>query len=135
VSQANLGSALIRAGRIEDGLPHLELALPGVAELGDPELVVEVLASLARAALAAVGDDAGRGAARLLLAAEAVRRREGMPTDPTERLELDELLDAVAARVPEPELAPLRAEATAIDLDAALSLAREVLDAPGARAP
>jgi tetratricopeptide (TPR) repeat protein len=134
LSHANLGSSLIRAGRLDEGVRHLRLALPGVSELGDPELVIEVLTSLVRLALAASDRVAAHRAARLLLAADAVREREGLPMEPSEQLELDELRATVAERVPEAELEPLRAEATAIDVDAALSLAREALQAPEGRA-
>ena len=130
VSHANLGAALIRAGQYQDGLAQVRLALPGIAGLRDPELVTECLTSLAWIALASAGDEAARRAARLLFAADAIRNREGLPLRPTERAEVDELLAGVSARLSEGDLAPLRAEARAIDLDAALTLAGDAIDSP-----
>jgi predicted ATPase/class 3 adenylate cyclase len=134
LSRANLGSALARAGRFEDGLRYLGQALPGIVDLGDPELVEELLVSLVRAELARPGEAPARSAARLLFAADAVHRRERLVMRPSERVEQGELLAAVVARLPEGVLTTLQAEATAVDIDAALRLAREALDAGAASA-
>jgi predicted ATPase len=135
VSHANLGASLIRAGRHQEGLAEIRLAQPGIAGLRDPVLVVESLTSLAWVALGAEGDAAARRGARLAFAADAVREREGLPLRPAERTEVDELAARVSARLDAGALAPLRAEARAIDLDAALTLAGEALgevtDPPG----
>lgn len=134
LSRANLGASLMRAGRFADGLDQIALALPGIEGLRDPELVTECLTGLGRAALDSPGDAGARNAARVLFASEAIRGREGLPLKPAERGEVDELLAAVSARVQEPDLAPIRAEAGVIDLDAGLTLARDVLSdlRPGA---
>jgi predicted ATPase/class 3 adenylate cyclase len=128
VAHANLGSALVRAGRRREGLDELRIALPGIIELGDPELVTEMLISLARNALEAPGEPARIGAARLLYAADAIRRREDLPGHPADQREFDELLTRVSARLDAEALAPLRSEAVAIDFDAGISLARSALD-------
>ena len=128
LSHANLGASLIRAGRTAEGLAQLDLALPGIEALRDPELVTECLTSLAWAALGAGGGAAAHQAARLLFASEAVRDREGLQLKPAERGEVEELLAGISARLPAGELEPLRAEAGAIDLDAGLMLARAALD-------
>ena len=129
VSHANLGSLLARAGRLAEAVAHLRLALPGIAELGDPLLVIEVLTSLVRVDLAVPGEVAAVRAARLLFAAEAVRERDAVAMGPNDRPELDALLADVSARLSPSRLAPLRAEAGAIDVDAALTLAREAVEA------
>src|SRR5206468_12784400 len=90
VAHANLGSALVRAGRTREGLDELRIALPGIIELGDPELVTEMLISLARNALGSPGEPAALGAARLLFAADAIRRREDLPGHPADQREFDE---------------------------------------------
>ena len=135
VSHANLGSSLIRAGRHQEGLAEIRLAQPGIAGLRDPVLVVESLTSLAWVALSAEGDAAARRGARLAFAADAVREREGLPLRPAEQAEVDDLAARVSARLDAVALEPLRAEARAIDLDAALTLAGEALgevtDSPG----
>jgi predicted ATPase len=128
VSHANLGSALIRAGRYGEGLAQMRLAHTGIAGLRDPVLVVESLTGLAWITLSSEGHPAAIRAARLALAADAVREREGLPLRPAERTELDDLAARVSARLDTSALAPLRAEARAIDLDAALTLAGEALD-------
>lgn len=128
LSHANLGASLIRAGRTAEGLAQLDLALPGIEALRDPELVTECLTSLAWAALGAGGGAAAHQAARLLFASEAVREREGLQLKPAERGEVEELLAGISAQLPAGELEPLRAEAGAIDLDAGLMLARAALD-------
>jgi predicted ATPase/class 3 adenylate cyclase len=128
VAHANLGSALIRAGRMQEGLDELRIALPGIAELGDPELVTEVLISLARYALAAPGEPAALGAARLLFGADAIRRRENRPAHSADLREHDELVALAAGRLEADALAPVRSEAGAIDIDAGLRLARSALD-------
>lgn len=130
LSRANLGASLVRAGRFAEGLQQFGVALPGIEGFRDPELVTECLTSLAWAALASPGDAAARLAARLLFASESVREREGFPLKPAERGDVDELLAGVAARLPDADLVSLRAEASAIDLDAALLLARDALGDP-----
>jgi tetratricopeptide (TPR) repeat protein len=135
LSRVNLGSVFIRAGRLHEGARELSLALPGVEKLGDPELVVEVMLSLARVALASPGDAAAHRAGRLIVAADVLRQEAGLPIRPNERAELDELLARVSVRMPASGLDSLRAEAEATDFDAAISLARDALEAIGEGAP
>jgi predicted ATPase/class 3 adenylate cyclase len=125
VGHVNLGAALVRAGRPTEGLEHLRLALPGVAELGDPELAAGILTSLAHIRLTVADADGPRDAARLTLAAEELRQREGIPLRPIERHEVDDLLQRQRALLPPDELATILADARSINLDAALRLATE----------
>ena len=119
---------MIRAGRLEEGIAQVRGALPGIAGLRDPELVVEVLSSLAWFALGAEGDESARRAAVLIYAATALREREGLALRAADRAELDELIALVTAQLGEPALLALRAEAKAIDLDAGIALAIAALD-------
>ncbi|CAN5781701.1 hypothetical protein BH23CHL7_BH23CHL7_06910 [soil metagenome] len=123
ISCANLGSILIHAGRTDDGLEQIRRAMPGVAELGDPELVAAVLTSLSHIRLAAPDPDAPSTAARLTLVAEELRHREGIPLRQVEREETDDLLRRESALLGQAAMDAIRAEASAIDLNAALRLA------------
>jgi tetratricopeptide (TPR) repeat protein len=123
VSCANLGSLLIRAGRPEEGIRQVRRALPGIAELRDPEVVAEILTSLSHLRLAAADPDGAADAARLTLVAEELRRREGMPLRPIERDEADDLLRRELELLGPQAMASIRAEASVTDLDAALRLA------------
>jgi predicted ATPase len=125
VSCANLGSALIRAGRIEQGLDQIRRSLPGIAELRDPELVAGVLTSLGHVQLASADPEAARHAARLTLAADALRQREGVWLRLAERREVDDLVARELGLLGPDEIAAIRAEAGVTDLDAALRLAEE----------
>lgn len=127
VAHANLGTALVRAGRLDEGLTELRAALPGIADLRDPELVLEVLVSLGRIALATPGDEAALRAARLLVAADAVRRREELALRELDSSEVDAALAKAIDALGPRERESLRAESAAIDLDAALSLARDAV--------
>ena len=128
VSHANLGALLTRTGRLTEGVTHLRLALPGIEELGDPLLVIEILTSLGRVELGASDDVAAVRAARLLFAAEAVRERDAVTMAPSERSEVEELLAQVSTRLSPAQAELLRAEAGAIDIAAALTLAREAME-------
>ena len=123
VSRVNLGSILVRAGRTDEGLDQIRRALPGIGELGDPELVAAVLTSLSQIRLAASDPAGPRDAARLTLAGEELRRREGIPLLQVERDEADDLLRREAALLGPEAMASTRAEASVTDLDAALRLA------------
>jgi predicted ATPase len=134
VSCANLGSALVRAGRVEEGLVQVRRALPGIAELEDPELVIEMLTSLTAVVLGSSLPDAAERAARLLLASDALRERERLPMLEADREEAAALHARVSARLDASSLRSARAEATAIDVDAGLALAQDALTAvTGAR--
>ena len=123
VSRSNLASILVRAGRAEEGLEHIRRALPGIAELGDPELVAAVLTSLSHIRLAAGDPDGPRDAARLTLAGEELRRREGIPLRQIERDEADDLLRRESAILGPDVMASIQAESSVTDLDASLRLA------------
>jgi tetratricopeptide (TPR) repeat protein len=92
VSCANLGSVLVRAGKTQQGLAQIRRALPGIAELRDPELVVEVLSVLAHVRLVAPDAGGATDAARLSLVAQELRQREGIPLREVERADVDGLL-------------------------------------------
>jgi hypothetical protein len=124
VGTANLGITLIRAGRVDDGIARLREALPGIAELEDPDLVVETLVGLAEATLAREDPQA---AARLALAAEALADTERRPLHPTDRRKLERLILDATAPLPAGESTALRAEARAIDLAGGLALAADAL--------
>ena len=123
VSCANLGSILIRAGRLDEGINQIRRALPGIVELRDPEVVAEILTSLAHLRLAGSDPDGADDAARLTLVAEELRRRESIPLLPIDRDEVDDLLRRELEVVGPQAMASIRAEANSTDLDAALRLA------------
>jgi predicted ATPase/class 3 adenylate cyclase len=127
VSCANFGSTLVRAGRLEEGLAQVRRALPGIAELEDPELVIEILTSLASIALGSTAPASGVRAARLLFAADVLRERERLPLVEVDRREVDAIQARVTARVEPAILEAARSEAGAVDVPAALALAREAL--------
>jgi hypothetical protein len=131
VSCANLGSTLVRAGRLEQGLSQIRRALPGIAELEDPELVIEVLTSLAVIALGSTGPASGARAARLLFAADALRERERLPLLDADRNAAMAIRALVTERADQATLNAARSEAGAIDVPAALALAGEALDELG----
>jgi hypothetical protein len=135
VSCANLGATLVKAGRIEEGLQQIRRALPGIAELEDPELVIEALSSLASIALADSGAESASRAARLLFATEALRERERLPLLEADRDEAAAQHARISERLPAASLEEARAEAGAVDVPAALALAREALAALGRPSP
>jgi tetratricopeptide (TPR) repeat protein len=121
---ANLGETLVRAGRVEDGLVQIRRALPGIAELEDPDEVANLLTSLAHAMLDSPKPTTTADAARLLLASEALRERERVPLRAIDRDEVDGLLERIAVLL-EPDIRDsIRAEVSSIDLPAAIALAR-----------
>jgi predicted ATPase/class 3 adenylate cyclase len=132
VSCANLGSTLVRAGRLEQGLSQIRRALPGIAELEDPELVIEVLTSLAAIALGSTAPASGARAARLLFAADVLRERERLPLLDADRSAAIAIRALVTERADQATLSAARLEASAVDVPAALALAMEALDELGA---
>jgi predicted ATPase/class 3 adenylate cyclase len=124
VGTVNLGVTQIRAGRSAEGVALLGEALPGMAELEDPDLVVEALMGLAQAAM--LGGDP-RAAARLGLAAEALAAREARPLHATDQRKLDLLIEGASATLPADVLDGLRAEVGAVDITAGLALAQEAI--------
>lgn len=133
VARVNLGTSLVQADRVDEGLASLRGCLPGLAELEDPELVADVLVSLASVALRSGGDLDSVRAARLLAASEALRERERQPLRAIDRREVDELHEALARRLDERAILDARSEARAIDVPAALALVGEALRPPGGR--
>jgi predicted ATPase/class 3 adenylate cyclase len=133
VGTANLAVTLVRAGRIDEGLARLREALPGIRELDDPDLVIEVLAALAEAALAGGRPE---DAARLGLAATALAAVERRPLHPSDRAKVETLVERAAASLSGETLASLRGQAATVDLQAGLALAAKELGAaiPGATA-
>jgi predicted ATPase/class 3 adenylate cyclase len=127
VGEANLGSALVRAGRHREGLVHLRRVLPDIAELGDPELVVEALASVGEAVLASETPGARRSAALLVLAADHIRQREQVRLHDPDVRQILELRQQATADLG-PALPALEAEAGALDTASAIALARRAAD-------
>lgn len=91
--------------------------------LGDPELVAAVLTSLSHIRLAAGDPEGPRDAARLTLAGEELRRREGIPLRQIERDEADDLLRRESAILGPDVMASIKAESSVTDLGASLRLA------------
>ncbi|HEX5591426.1 MAG TPA: tetratricopeptide repeat protein, partial [Candidatus Limnocylindrales bacterium] len=135
VSCANLGAALVRAGRIEEGRAQVVRSLPGIEELEDPELVVETLTTVATIALAAATPESSLTAARLLFAVEVLVARERIPLRAADREQVDTLMAQAEERLDATALAAARAEARAIDLAGAIALARLALDETVEAAP
>jgi predicted ATPase/class 3 adenylate cyclase len=127
VSCANLGSSLVKAGRFEEGLVQVGRALPGIAELEDPELVIEMLTSLATVVMGSSLPDAPERAARLLFASDALRERERLPLLDADREEAAALHARISAGLDAARLESARAEAPAVDVAAGLALAQDAL--------
>jgi predicted ATPase/class 3 adenylate cyclase len=127
VAIANHGNALIRAGRFAAGVAELRRALPGLEELGDPELVADALAGAAAAALESAEDSAPARAARLLSASTVLRSNAGLPLRAMEREELDALEARIHARLDGPAMAAAQAEVAAVDVESALAMLRDEL--------
>jgi predicted ATPase/class 3 adenylate cyclase len=126
VGSTNLATTLIRAGRIDEGLARLQGALPGIARLDDAELVEQALSALAVASLDR-GVEATM-AARLALAADALAAAQSGQLLAPDRGALDELIARASAPVTSEELAAIRSEVRAVDVDAGLALARNALE-------
>jgi predicted ATPase/class 3 adenylate cyclase len=123
LARANLGETLVRAGRLEDGLAQIRRALPGIAELEDPDEVATLLVSLAHARLDNAGPVSAEDVARLILASEALRERERIPLRTMDRAEVDDLLRRTSDLLEPGSLDEIRVEVSAIDLPAAIALA------------
>jgi tetratricopeptide (TPR) repeat protein len=118
-SSSALGTALLRAGRREEALGLLRSALAVFHELDDADGVAE---SLERLGEAAAPDEPAR-AARLLLAARSVRERERLALRGIDEARASELFASVSEGLTADELDIARAEAGAMDIDAAVSYA------------
>ena len=127
VAVINLANALIRAGRSQEGVAELRRALPGLADLEDPELVADALTGLASLTLESNAESAPARAARMLSAATALRARERLPLRPVDRHEVDELEARLMSRLEEGNLVEARFAAAAVDVEAALAILREEL--------
>jgi hypothetical protein len=109
---------LIGLGRLDEGETAVLESLSTFGDLGDAEAVADGLTWLARLAVER-GDD--YRAARLHLAGMAIRAREGLPERPSRAV--TPMLEAAIGRLDVSKVAGLRAEATAVDVAAALRLA------------
>jgi predicted ATPase len=119
-TMAGLGGVLVLAGRTVEGVHSIKAVLPTVAELGDPELIADCLASLGHAAMAS--DDPGR-AARLLLIVQSLREREGIAPGRIDEERMRVTLAAAERQLGQAEMAAALAEAKALDGEAAVSYA------------
>jgi tetratricopeptide (TPR) repeat protein len=128
IGAANLASALVRAGRPAAGIDRLRRGLPGIAELADPELVVEALVTVAEAALAVDGPAADRWAALLSIAAERVSESASIRLHDSDRRHLLEIGARATARVAPQVLEAVRAEARAVDVESGVALAGRAAD-------
>jgi len=127
VAVINLANALIRAGRSQEGVAELRRALPGLADLEDPELVADALTGLASIALESSAASAPARSARMLTAANALRARERLPLRPVDRHEVDELEARLMSRLDEGDFVAARSAAAAVDVEAALAILRDEL--------
>jgi predicted ATPase/class 3 adenylate cyclase len=127
VAIMNLANALIRAGRFAEGVVELRRALPGLADLQDPELVADGLTGLAAITLDSSADSAPKRALALLSEANALRARERIPLRPVDQREVDELEARLRDRLEDRDVAEAHTAATAIDLEAALAILRAEL--------
>jgi predicted ATPase len=118
-SSSLLGTVLLRTGRHGEAVALLRAALTTFAELGDVDGVAECLERLGEATLA---DDPAT-AARLLAASSTIRQREDVPLRPPDEAVATRLMHAVEAALDPALLAAARAEAAAMDLEAATAYA------------
>ena len=134
-SSSLLGTVHLRTGRRDEGIALLRSALATFAELGDPDGVAECLERLGEATLDV---DPGH-AARLSYAAAAIRRREDVPLRPPDEAEAMRQMLAIEAALDAPALANARADAAAMDVEAATAYAlaatqiQAQVEAPGRR--
>jgi predicted ATPase/class 3 adenylate cyclase len=118
-SSSALGTALLGIGRRTDALDLLLAALAGFHDLRDADGVAE---SLERLAEAAAQDEPAR-AARLLLASGAIRDRENLALRGIDESRAAALMATVTGALTDAELGRARADAEAMDLDAAVAYA------------
>jgi predicted ATPase len=118
-SSSLLGTVLLRTGRRADALVLLRPALETFAELGDADGVAECLERLGEAMLT---QDVAR-AARLVYAAGAIRRRHDVPVRLPDEAAATRLTIAVETALDAGSLTDARAEAAAMDLEAATAYA------------
>jgi tetratricopeptide (TPR) repeat protein len=122
-SSSALGTALLRSGRRGEALALIRSALGTFADLGDADGVAGCLEGLGEA-----GQRSDPGsAARLLLAAGAIRGRAGLWPHPVDRGRTEALVGSVEAALSTDELSAAAAEATAMDVPASVAFALAVL--------
>jgi predicted ATPase len=120
----NSASALIQLGRGDEAPPHLRNALDTVVRIEYPELIGWCLA--ASSALAAPIDPTD--AARLLGAAEAAVESAGAALGPAERRLRSWTITVLEKELASPELERELQSGRALELEKAVSLARQYLD-------
>jgi predicted ATPase len=120
------GSSLVGLGRLDEGERAIIESLATFVELEDTEAVADGLTWLARVAVER-GDI--RRAAGMWLAARSMRSREALPERPSG--DLFAMVEAAVERLDPASMAALTAEAEAVDVTAALALAREPGADPG----
>lgn len=131
-SSSLLGTVLLRTGRRDQGVTLLRSALATFAGLGDADGVAECLERLSEAAL---GDDPAR-AARLSYVAATIRRREDIPLRAPDEAEATRRTQTIEAALDAAALADARADASAMDLEAATAYALAATSTPDeARSP
>lgn len=118
-SSSALGTALMRAGRRDEAFDLLRSALAAFNELEDADGVAE---SLERLGEAAIWKQPAR-AARLLLAAGAIRERERLALRGIDESRATRLMTDVTQALTEAELDLARADTNAMDIDAAVAYA------------
>src|SRR5205814_8341876 len=118
-SSGLLGTVLLRTGRRDEGVALLRSALATFAGLGDADGVAECLDRLSEAALV---DDPPR-AARLAYASSAIRRREDVALRPADAAETARHFSAIEAALSAQALDAARADAAAMDVEAATAYA------------
>jgi len=121
-----LGTVLVRTGHHDQGVSLLRSALVTFARLGDPDGVAECLERLSEAML---GDDPAR-AARLAYASATIRQREDVPLRPPDEAEAARHMQAIEAALDAPALMDARADASAMDLEAATAYALAATSIP-----
>jgi predicted ATPase/class 3 adenylate cyclase len=118
-SSSLLGTVMLRTGHRAEALDLLRNALATFAELGDADGVAEGLECLGEAMLT---EDTAR-AARLVYAAAAIRRQHDVPVRPPDEAAAARLVIAVETALDAGSLTEARADAAAMDLEAAAAYA------------
>ena len=114
-SSSMLGTALLRMDRRDEAIELIGDALRSFTTLGNADGAAECLERLGEAIL----DDDPDGAARLILAAIEIRRRDDIPLRPPDHAVTVRLLDTIDGSIDEAAVSAARADASAMDLDAA----------------
>jgi predicted ATPase/class 3 adenylate cyclase len=118
-SAGALGTAYLRAGRHAEADGLLRRALAGFHELEDPDGIAEQLERLGEAE----GELDPAWSIRLLLAARGIREREGLALRGIDVERAEEIFTSVAGALSAAEMAAARADALAMDADAAVAFA------------